>query len=58
MFSSNASPVHVFIDQQGIIDKAEGNNHNKNSNLVSTKEKITIGITMSSVICFVSDFLV
>jgi|CXWL01.1.fsa_nt_gi hypothetical protein len=59
MFSPDTSPLHVFIDQQEVIDKAEHNHYNKtNSKIFSTKKKITIGITTSSVICFVSDFLV
>lgn len=50
MCSSNASPLHVFIDQHGIIGKTQC--INQNSKLILEQRKITIGITTSSVICF------
>jgi hypothetical protein len=48
MSSSNIIPLHVFIDQEEIIGKTKCKQIN--SNIILTKEKNIVGITMSFVL--------
>lgn len=54
MCSSNASHLHVFIDQQEIIGRTE---NNKNSDQSLDQEKNYYWHYQSSVSCFVNGFL-
>jgi len=55
MCSSNASHLHVFIDQQEIIGRTENNKTNSDQSL--DQEKNYYWHYQSPVSCFVSGFL-